>query len=229
MKAKLISMMCLVLLLTGCAQTDGESALRNSDTENVQTGNSEPNSASAANPESSSTEIKSENSSTDAEIGSSPTDTSAEDSTPRVFLPDEKTAPITPISSEIPNNVGSDGTPLPGIVSTNEFELDGIEYYEFPASSYFVVDDGEIVQEPYEESVQSETNVAEKLPDAIGKLFSLEYLGALRFEEYLFRYDDYILAVMNAPDSMKHDIFFKDSGYDESQFYAAYFYVPYDD
>lgn len=63
------------------------------------------------------------------------------------------------------------------------------------------------MQEPYEESVQSETNVAEKLPDAIGKLFSLEYLGALRFEEYLFRYDDYILAVMNAPDSMKHDIF----------------------
>ncbi|MDE7362653.1 MAG: hypothetical protein K2N38_12050 [Oscillospiraceae bacterium] len=137
--------------------------------------------------------------------------TGAEASSPRVFPPEEKTAPVN----------------LPGIGYGNAFELDGIGYYEFPASSYFVIDGGEIVQAPYDDSV-SGTSVADKLPDAIGKLFSLEYLGALSSGEYLFRYDGYILAVMNAPDSMKHDVFFKDSGYDESQFYAAYFYVPYD-
>lgn len=122
--------------------------------------------------------------------------------------------------------VVSDGELLSGQGTGKKFEFYGNEYYEFPAACYFVIDNGKTVQAPYEEGVPS---IADKLPDAIDKLFSLEYLGITPLGENLYRYDDYILAVLNAADSMKHDTFFKDSGYDESQFFVAYFYVHYND
>lgn len=148
---------------------------------------------------------------------------STETITDGVFPPEGITAPTIAIPSEHQYETGEE---IPaGYHPPDEFELDGVAYTEAVQHSswtFVIEDDGNIVVEGEPEHEDNE------VVKALREIYSLEYVGLSHLNEHLFRYGDGLLAIAKSPAEKIQSVYFKDYDYDESQFYYALIYEPYD-
>ncbi|MDE6031739.1 MAG: hypothetical protein K2G32_08975 [Oscillospiraceae bacterium] len=140
-----------------------------------------------------------------------------------VFPPEGITAPTTPI--QLSTHEYETGEAVPAGNHVECFELDGIRYVESLECGYFdfvIEDNWKIVVEG---EFEHEDN---KVVIALCNLYSLEYVGLSHIDEHLFRFGNDILAIAKSPAAKIQSVYFKDYDYDESQFYYARIYEPYD-
>ena len=143
-----------------------------------------------------------------------------------VFPPEGIIAPITTTSLPV-NDEPDEG--VPGRL-VERFYLEDVEYIESTWGTFgFVIeDDGDVVIDENWVADITDPDYENKVIEALHELYSLEYVGLSYLNEHLFRYGDDLLAIANNPEGMENYPFFKDSGYDKSQFYYALIYEPYD-
>ncbi|MDE5994372.1 MAG: hypothetical protein K2G60_02545 [Oscillospiraceae bacterium] len=194
MKTRILSIICLAMLFTGCTKPVNESVYHNDmSVETARTNTTSDNTMEG----------------------------SAEASPNSEFPPEGITAPIIMISSTNPEYETGKKI-VPGSDFVDRFKLDGIEYVKRFPSCYFVIeDDGNIVVEGEPEFED------DKIVRALRELYSLEYVGETHKNEHLFRFGDDILAIGDSPAAKIQSVYFKDSDYDESQFYYAYIFEAY--
>lgn len=139
-----------------------------------------------------------------------------------VFPPEGITATTIAIPSEHQYETGEE---IPAGNHVTRFELDGVKYcdaVQYGSFAFVIEDDGNIIAEGEPEHEDNE------VVKALREIYSLEYLGISHLNEHLFRYGDGLLAIAKSPAEKNQSVYFKDYDYDESQFYYALIYEPYD-
>lgn len=139
-----------------------------------------------------------------------------------VFPPEGIIANTIEIPSEHQYETGEE---IPAGNHVTRFELDGVkccDAVQYGSFAFVIEDDGNIVAEGEPEHEDNE------VVKALREIYSLEYVGISHLNEHLFRYGDGLLAIAKSPAEKNQSVYFKDYDYDESQFYYALVYEPYD-